>query len=102
MPLFLTLLTFPAFRLVVITNELENKENIEMHIIVNDFVNHKSYQKQKLIEANENYNLKDLKFYTKIENKYLNIDYVNESKLNKEASFHAPAVSIALLLQRLK
>ena len=62
--------------------ELENKENIEMHIIVNDFVNHKSYQKQKLIEANENYNLKDLKFYTKIENKYLNIDYVNESKLN--------------------
>ena len=62
--------------------ELENKENIEMHIIVNDFVNHKSYQKQKLIELNENYNLKDLKFYTKIENKYLNIDYVNESKLN--------------------
>ena len=62
--------------------ELENKENIEMHIIVNDFINHKSYQKQKSIEVNENYNLKDLKFYTKIENKYLNIDYVNESKLN--------------------
>ena len=62
--------------------ELENKENIEMHIIVNDFINHKSYQKQKFIKVNENYNLKDLKFYTKIENKYLNIDYVNESKLN--------------------
>ena len=62
--------------------ELENKENIEMHIIVNDFINHKSYQKQKSIEVNENYNLKDLKFYTKIESKYLNIDYVNESKLN--------------------
>ena len=62
--------------------ELENKENIEMHMIVNDFINHKSYQKQNSIEVNENYNLKDLKFYTKIENKYLNIDYVNESKLN--------------------
>ena len=62
--------------------ELENKENIEMHMIVNDFINHKSYQKQKSIEVNENYNLKDLKFYTKIESKYLNIDYVNESKLN--------------------
>lgn len=62
--------------------ELENKENIEMHIIVNDFINHKSYQKQKFIKVNENYNLKDLKFYTKIENKYLNIDYVDESKLN--------------------
>jgi len=62
--------------------ELENKENIEMHMIVNDFINHKSYQKHKSIEVNENYNLKDLKFYTKIESKYLNIDYVNESKLN--------------------
>ena len=51
-------------------------------MIVNDFINHKSYQKQKSIEVNENYNLKDLKFYTKIESKYLNIDYVNESKLN--------------------
>ena len=62
--------------------ELEDKENIEMHIIVNDFVNHKSFQKQKPIEVNENYSLKDIKFYTKIENKYLNIDYVNESKFN--------------------
>ena len=53
-----------------------------MHIIVNDFVNHKSYQKRKPIEVNEHYNLKDLKFYTKIENKYLNIDYVNDSKFN--------------------
>ena len=28
--------------------------------------------------------------------------FLNKSRLNKEASFHAPAVSIALLLQRLK
>ena len=28
--------------------------------------------------------------------------FLNKSKLIKEASFHAPAVSIALLLQRLK
>ena len=29
-------------------------------------------------------------------------EFLNKSRLDKEASFHAPAVSIALLLQRLK
>ena len=62
--------------------ELEYKENIDMHIIINDFVNHKSFKKQKTIKINEDYNLKDLKFYKKNDNKYLNIDYINESKLN--------------------
>ncbi len=60
---------------------VDNRGEYLMELFVNDYKNHKFYKKQKQISINPYDYLTDLEFYIKDNDKYFNIDYLENFEL---------------------